>query len=142
MWWSVCFSLEHLTSSEAMQSTNTVSKEPSSFSLPRCLTFLIKLEFIGHTFSSLVLFNNKFLSASCSTSIQFPCCFPICICPYYLILYDCSHFCSDCNFSVDGINLLFQTICHSSDNPSALVISSPTVFIVFLLPYKADKISV
>ena len=32
-------------------------------------------------------------------------------CPYYLILYDYSHFCSDCNFSVDGINLLFQTIC-------------------------------
>ena len=42
-------------------------------SLPQMLiTFLIKSEFIGHTFSSLVLFNNKFLSASCSTSIQFP----------------------------------------------------------------------
>lgn len=88
------------------------------------------MEFIGHTFSCLVSFNNRSLCASCSKFHPVSHCFPIYVVPPYALLFDYSHFCSDCNFSADEINLLFQTVC-PSDNASALFISSPLVFIFF-----------
>lgn len=142
MWQSVLLIPEHLTVSKATRINNLSFHNQWRvifFLLFQILvTFLVKLEFIGHAFSYLVSFNNMSLSASCPKLYHVSHCFSICVVPS-------TQFCLITAISALIVIFLLMKLTFTPNNLCPVTIRQPFLLLhqlfwfFFFLPCEAEK---